>query len=124
AAPDRYCVRLHSSRCHSLRCSNAQRAFIALQTAASINGSKKDDIERPLRRSARYGARRGSTLPDALQVRAEVLAELRMTQRVLDSGTQVADLASAVVARAVERPHVDRLVRQQCRDAVRQLDFS
>ena len=47
-----------------------------------------------------------------------------MAETVLDRRTQVADLAAAVVADARERQHVHRLVGEQARDAVRQLDLA
>ena len=47
-----------------------------------------------------------------------------MAQTVLDRRAQIAELAAAVVADADERQHVHRLVRDQGRDAVRQLNLA
>src|SRR5690606_37513106 len=65
-----------------------------------------------------------SAFPDALQICAEVLAELGMPQRVLDRCAQVADLAAAVVTPAVEGPDVDWLVGEQRGDAVSELNLA
>src|SRR5690606_31375473 len=65
-----------------------------------------------------------STFQDALQIGLEILAELGMTQRILDGCAQIADLAAAVVASPAERPDIDRLVLEQRRDTVGQLDLA
>src|SRR5690606_17158403 len=69
-------------------------------------------------------SRFASAFPDRLEVGAEILAELRMPQRILDGGAQIADLAAAVVPGAMERPDVHRLVREQRGDAVGQLNLA
>ena len=68
-------------------------------------------------------ARTGSALPDALEIGPEAVAKLGMAQAVLDRRPQVADLAAAVVTNPGERQHVHRLIGEQRRDPVRQLDF-
>src|SRR5882724_11920827 len=60
----------------------------------------------------------------ALQVAAEVLAQLRVAQGELHGGLQVAQLASAVIALAHEAVGVNGLFLHQRRNAVGQLDLA
>ena len=86
------------------------------------------------RRASASTTRRSAALADHVVTRyrsqtlwryaRKLVAELRMAQTVLDRRAQVADLAAAVVADARERQHVHRLVGEQARDAVRELDLA
>src|SRR3984957_17556149 len=58
-----------------------------------------------------------------LQVAAKILAQRRMRQRQFDRRLQVAELAAAVEAPAGETMRIHRLMLEQARDTVGQLDL-
>ena len=61
---------------------------------------------------------------DSLQIFAEVAAELWVRERVFHGRLQVAELAAAVVALAVEAMRIHRLLCHKRADAVRELNLS
>ena len=63
-------------------------------------------------------------LPLLPEERREILGELRMLETEVDGRLEIAELAAAVVAAALERVGEHALVGEQPRDAVGQLDFA
>ena len=75
-------------------------------------------------RAARCVQPRSRSATSRAQVIGELVAQVFVLQTELDGRLEVAELRAAIVALAFERVRVDRLVGQQRRDAVRELDLA
>src|SRR5438045_3952643 len=70
------------------------------------------------------GNRADGLATQTLQIAAEVLAQLRVTQGELDGGLQIAELAAAVVALAGKAVGIHGLFLHECRNAVGELNLT